>query len=93
VQKWGKVSLAYYVNVKVCVFVFSGIIHLHRMQNQNATSMQTQALEKNFQEQKQRLEYELKQRVRYNGKKLFNFPYKSLFYTEISIIINKGEKL
>lgn len=44
-----------------------GIIHLHRMQQQQGNvqqnQMQVQALEKNFQEQKQRLEYELKQRV------------------------------
>lgn len=39
-----------------------GIIHLHRMQQTQPTA-QSQALEKNFQEQKQRLEYELKQRV------------------------------
>lgn len=44
-----------------------GIIHLHRMQQQQGNvqqnAMQVQALEKNFAEQKQRLEYELKQRV------------------------------
>ncbi|CAL8124206.1 unnamed protein product [Orchesella dallaii] len=44
-----------------------GIIHLHRMQQQQGNvqqnSMQVQAIEKNFQEQKQRFEYELKQRI------------------------------
>ncbi|ODM94108.1 Signal transducer and activator of transcription 5A [Orchesella cincta] len=43
-----------------------GIIHLHRMQQQQGNvqqnTMQVQAIEKNFQEQKQRFEYELKQR-------------------------------
>lgn len=44
-----------------------GIIHLHRMQQGQPPTQQSLTIEKNFIEQKQRLEFELKQRVSFFG--------------------------